>query len=148
MQFSLRGWKFRLSHQEFKFTSSVICIWKCIFYICCERLSLQAWSLNVIDLLTITSLKIILLTHWGWVTHVCISKTIIIGSDNARCQTIIWTSAGILLIKPLGINISEILIAINTFSFKKVHLKMSSWFLMVPWDPEAMNQSTGNGSHH
>ena len=99
-------------------------------------------------LLNITSLKIILLTHWGWVTHICISETIIIGSDNAWCQTIIWTSAGILLIKPLGINISEILIAMNTFSFKKVHLKMSSWFLMVPWDPEAMNQSTGNGSHH
>ena len=41
-------------------------------------------------------------------------------------QTIIWTNAGILLIGPLGTNFSKILIKINTFSFKKTHLKMSS----------------------
>ena len=39
---------------------------------------------------------------------------------------IIWTSAGILLIEPLGTNFSEILIEIHTFSFKKIHFKMSS----------------------
>ena len=33
---------------------------------------------------------------------------------------------GMLLIGPLGINFSEILIGIQTFSFKKMHLKMSS----------------------
>ena len=33
---------------------------------------------------------------------------------------------GILLIEPLGRNFSEILIEIYTFSFKKIHLKMSS----------------------
>ena len=51
-----------------------------------------------------------------------------IGSDNGlspeRHQAIIWTSAGILLIGPLGTNFSEILIEIYTFSFKKIHLKM------------------------
>ena len=31
-----------------------------------------------------------------------------------------------MLIGPLGTNFSEILIAIETFSFKKMHLKMSS----------------------
>ena len=50
---------------------------------------------------------------------------IIIGSDNGlspgRRQDIIGTNAGILVIGPLGINISEILIEINTFSFKKMH---------------------------
>ena len=70
------------------------------------------------------------LTHWGRVTHICVGNLTIIGSDNGlspgRRQAIIWTNAGILLIKPLGTNFSEILIEINTFSFKKIHLKMSS----------------------
>ena len=70
------------------------------------------------------------LTHWGWVTQICVSKFIIIGSDNGlspiRRQTIIWTNAGILLIRTLGTNFSEILIQINTFSNKKMHLKMPS----------------------
>ena len=54
----------------------------------------------------------------------------IIGSDNGllleRRQVIIWTNAGILLIAPLGTNFSEILIEIQTFSLKKIRLKMSS----------------------
>ena len=59
---------------------------------------------------------IFVLTHWGRVTHICVSKLIIIGSDNGfaptRRQAIIWTNAGILLIGPLGTNFSEILIEI------------------------------------
>ena len=43
-----------------------------------------------------------------------------------RRQAIIWTNAGILLIGPLGTNFSEILIKIYEFSFKKIHLKLSS----------------------
>ena len=70
------------------------------------------------------------LTHWGRVTHTCVSKLIIIGSDNGlspdRRQAIIWINAGILLIGPWGANFSEILIRIQTFSFKKLHLKTSS----------------------
>ena len=70
------------------------------------------------------------LTHWGRVTHICVSELPIIGSDNGlspgRRQTIIWTNAGILLIGPLGTNFSEILIVIQTFSLKKIRLKMSS----------------------
>ena len=70
------------------------------------------------------------LTHWGRVTHICVGKLVIIVSDNGlspvRRQAIIWTNAGILLIGPLGTNFSEILIEIHTFSFKKMHLKMSS----------------------
>ena len=57
---------------------------------------------------------------WNWVTF---------GSDNGlspiRRQAIIWTNAGILLIGPWT-NFSEILIKIQTFSFKKMPLKMSS----------------------
>ena len=37
-----------------------------------------------------------------------------------------WTNAVILLIGPLGINLSEIFIKIYTFSFKRMHLKMLS----------------------
>ena len=70
------------------------------------------------------------LTHWGRVTHICVSKLTIIGSDNGlspdRHQSIIWTNAGLLLIGPLGTNFSEIVIEILTFSFKKIHLKVSS----------------------
>ena len=70
------------------------------------------------------------LTHWGRVKHICVSELTIIGSDNGlspgRRQAIIWTNAGILLIGHLGTNFSEILIEIQTFSFKKIDLKMSS----------------------
>ena len=76
-----------------------------------------------------------LLTHWGRVTHLCISELSIIGSDNGlspgRRQVIIWTNAGILLVGPLRTNFSEILVKIHTFSFSKIHLKMSS----VKWRP-------------
>ena len=75
------------------------------------------------------------LTHWGRVTHICVSKLTTTGSDNGlspgRRQAIIWTNDGILLIGPLGTNFSEILIGIQTFSLKKMHLKMSS----AKWRP-------------
>ena len=75
------------------------------------------------------------LTRWGRVTHICVGTLTIIGSDNglspSRRQAIIWTNAGLLLNGPLGTNFSEILIRIQTFSFKKMHLKMSS----AKWRP-------------
>ena len=70
---------------------------------------------------------LILLTHWGQVTHICISKLTIIGSDNGlspkRRQAIIWTNAGILLIGSLGTNFGEILTEIHIFPLKEMHLK-------------------------
>ena len=61
-----------------------------------------------------------LLTHWGRVTHICVGNLTTIVSDNAlspdRRQTIIWTNVGILLIGPLGTNLSEILIE-NSYIF-------------------------------
>ena len=81
------------------------------------------------------SLYWIVVTHWGRATHICVGKLTIIASDNGlapgRRQAIIWTNAGILLIRTLGTNFSEILIAIETFSFKKMLLKLSS----VKWRP-------------
>ena len=42
------------------------------------------------------------ITHWGRVTHICVSKLTTIGSDNGlspgRRQAIIWTKAGMLLV--------------------------------------------------
>ena len=70
------------------------------------------------------------LTHWGRVTHICVGKLTIIGSDNGlspeRRQAIIWTNAGILLIGPLGTNLSESLIEIQAFALTTIRLKMSS----------------------
>ena len=64
----------------------------------------------------------LMLTHWGRVTHICFSKLTIIGSDNGLSpgcrQAIFWTNAGILLIGPLGTNLSDILVGIQTFSFR------------------------------
>ena len=71
-----------------------------------------------------------MLTHWGQVTHICVSKVTIIGSNNGmlpgRGQAIIWTNAGIMLIRSLGTKLHEILSEIYIFSFKKMYLKMSS----------------------
>ena len=59
-----------------------------------------------------------------------ISKLTIIGSDNGlsphRCQAIIWTNDRLLSIGTIGTNLNEILIAIQTFSFKKMYLNMTS----------------------
>ena len=72
---------------------------------------------------------------WGWVMLKYISKLTIIGSDNGLLpghhQSIIWTSAGILLIGTLGTNFNESLIKIYIFSFKKMHFKLSwrNWWL-------------------
>ena len=43
-----------------------------------------------------------------------------------RRQAIIWTNSRISLIGPLRTNFNEILIEIQTFSFKEIHFKMSS----------------------
>ena len=76
-----------------------------------------------------------LLTHWGRVTHICVGNLTIISPDNGlspgRCQAIIRTNAWILLIGPWGTNFSEISIGIQIFSFKKMHLKVSS----AKWRP-------------
>ena len=82
-------------------------------------------------------------------THICISKLTSISSDNGLSpgwrQAIIWTSARILLIGPLGTNFNDILIEIHTFLFKKMHLKM----LSGKWRPFCLglNVLKGNTSN-
>ena len=67
------------------------------------------------------------LTHWGWVTHICISKLTIISSDNGLAPT----NAAILLIGPVRTNFREIVIKTQTFSLKKIHVKR----LSGKWQP-------------
>ena len=102
---------------------------------CCTTELMQINHINKIEFLEGNFTEWVSLTFsvpnkWGRVTHICLSKLAIIGSDNGlspdRRQAIIWTNAGILLIGPLGTNFSEILIEIHVFSFKKMHLKMLS----------------------
>ena len=77
---------------------------------------LVSWGLHVYF--------VVVVTHWGRVTHICVSELPIIGSDNGlspgRRQAIIWTNAAILLIRALGTNLNEILSEIHAFSFKKM----------------------------
>ena len=69
----------------------------------------------------ITQCDVSYFTHWGaipqWdrVTHIYVSKLTTIGSDNEM-----------LLIRTLGTNFSENLSEMHSFSFNKMHLKMSS----------------------
>ena len=78
------------------------------------------------------------LTHWGRVTHICVSKLTIICSDNGlspgQRQAIIWTNAEILLIRTLATKFSKIFSEINTFSFTKMRLKILSvkWCQICP----------------
>ena len=64
------------------------------------------------------------------VMQIFVTNLTIIGSDNGlspgQRQAIIWTNAGMLLIWTLRTNFTQILITIHTFSFKKMHLKMTS----------------------
>ena len=77
-------------------------------------------------------LLLVPLTHWDLVRHkdLCVTNLTIIVADNGlspgRRQNIIWTYAKILLTGPLGTEFSEVLVKIGSFSFKEMHLKMSS----------------------
>ena len=111
----------------------------------CDHISPDAkityWTFNIGTFSIIRSVRsqqmCSYLTHWGRVTHICVSKLIIIGSDNGlspdRRQAIIWTNTGILLMGPLETNFSGILFAIYKFSVKKMCLKMSG-----KWRPSCL----------
>ena len=89
------------------------------------------WTMNFFN----DELWTIPLTHSRRVTHIYVGTNNSIGSDNGlspiRCQAIIWTNDGILLIGPLGTNCIGILNEIHRFSFKKIRLKVSS----AKWRP-------------
>ena len=92
---------------------SLLTLYRCLYLTmydwitACFTTAIPLASVPVIPLshsLTVVSI----LTHWGRVTHICVSELTIIGSDNGlspgRRQAIIWNNVGILLIGPLGTN--------------------------------------------
>ena len=82
----------------------------------------------------VASLGLNEITDWGRVTHICISKWTIIGSDNGF---VTWSASSHYLNQCWNIinftlkNRFQWLIKIHIFSFKKMHLKMLSaeWHL-------------------
>ena len=75
----------------------------------------------------------------------CVGKLTIIGSDNGlspgRRQAIICSNARIVLIGPLETNFSEILIGIQIFEFKKMHMKnVVRKMAVVLSRPQCVNQ--------
>ena len=104
----------------------------------------QYMVLRMTQLLCMYAWYELILTHWGRVTHICVGNLTIIGSDNGlspgRRQAIIWTNAGIILFGPLGTNVSEIVIKVQTFSFKKMHFKMSPG----KWRPSCLDPNVLN----
>ena len=140
---SEKGLYFRILSFDICF-SVTVCV-RCVLYNCgkccyCyytvknnalkKRVIVLIWKIIFVPRSIFSKIVTYILTHWGRVTYIYVDKLTIIGSDNGlspgRRQAIIWTSAGIFLIRPLGRNFSEILIGIQTFSFKKMYLKMSS----------------------
>ena len=128
----------------------------CFFFVFCQvkYTKIQSWFKRIttrqdvlVSYRSVSTLRSSLcwqlnaLTHWGRVTHICASELTIIGSDNGlspgRRQAIIWNNAWLLLIEPSGTNFSEISIGIQTFSFKKMHLNMSS----AKWRPFCLGLS-------
>ena len=94
----------------------------------CITLDLSRFISEIFDLSPIVPCAIV--THWGWVTYICVGNLATFGLDNGLspgwCQAIIWSNAGILLIEPLRMKFREIFITIITFSFMKMFLKVSS----------------------
>ena len=105
----------------------------------------MVWSFNIISAsgLALTVSSHVYITHWGRVTHICVSKLSINGSDNVLwpCwhQAVIWTNYGILLIRKVGTYLSENLSEIHTFSFAKMHLKMLSAKWLILSRPQYVN---------
>ena len=63
------------------------------------------------------------LTHWGRVAHICVSKLSLVQIMACRMAA---ASDSLLSIGTSRINNREIVIEFQTFSFKKMHLKISS----------------------
>ena len=123
--FSFFGWQNILTHSPLCYGSSLV--WSHVIY--------PKYFDFLQTFLPTDWCHCIMLTHWGRVTHICVSKLTIIGSDNGLLpggrQVIIWTNDGILLIGTLETNFREILSKIHIFSLKKVPLKLSS----AKWQP-------------
>ena len=82
---------------------------------------------NVQDIYPWYEFQYFKLPHWNQVTHICVSKLAIIGSDNGLLlrlrQAIILTNARILLIPPLGTFPLKFLLEFKHFDSRKCSWK-------------------------
>ena len=79
--------------------------------------------------------------------RICVGNLTIISSNNGlsldRRLTIIWSNSDLLPIGRLEIKLRVILLALQTFSFKKLHLEMSS----AKWGQFCLGLSVLNCTH-
>ena len=72
---------------------------------CNDNTTIQKLSFIWIRAFGLPTQYVLMTIHWGRVTHKCVSKLTLIGSDNGlapgRHQAIIWTNAILLLTGPL-----------------------------------------------
>ena len=107
-------------------------IWLCkgettyIYSVCDGIVTMPTWLLLAASVPPVPTM----LTRWGQVTHTYVGNLNTIRSNSGlspcRCQAIIWTNIGILLIGPIGTSFCEISVGIQIFSFMKIPLKTSS----------------------
>ena len=76
------------------------------------------------------------LVYWGQETNICISKLNIICWDSGllpgQCQAIIWTNAGVLMIRTLVTNYREIFIHFHSRKcIWKCHLRNGVYFYLA-----------------
>ena len=119
-------------------------LFHCTLYKGCNYLSILGLKLihvskrATVDIRAITLLSQYL-THWGRVTHICVTKLTIIDSDDGlspgQFQAIIWTNARIVSIRPLAINLNEILIEmfIHVNALENCVLKMTTILFLPQW---------------
>ena len=114
-------------HAEFSLFSDYL---KCIQFRTrvSNHIHINIWDLIIHPCLNFNASLVI--THWSRVTYIYVNKSTIIGSENGFLpglrQVIIWTSAGVLLIRTSWPNLSAILCEIQTFLFIKIHFKIPS----------------------
>ena len=134
----LQVWDFIGIYLIFTHTSHEICTQSCCALLCCGYIIRSFGLMGCIHPYSLALLH----RCWGnckiavlQITHIFVGKLTIIGSDNGllpgRHQAIIWTSAAVLSIRPNATYFNKVLFKIQKFSFKEMHLKMSS----VKWQP-------------
>ena len=110
--------------------------------------TLTTWNTTHQQRSHIVLMPIWVITHWGRVTHIYVSRPDDHGSDNGlspiRRQAIIWTNEDILSIRPRATHFNGILFGIQKFSFKKMHFKISS----TKWRPFCLGLNVLIFSYH
>ena len=102
----------------------------CKLQYCRQKCVIQVYEMIIKYMLNMWFIDIFQLVWWTPSLIYASIKWFSFGPDNGlssgRHQAIIWTKVGILLIWPWETNFSEMLMEMQTFLLKKMHLKLSS----------------------